>query len=230
MLAVLPSFAPSRLLSLTGLAPLGAFLLFHVALNATILWGGPTFDDAVAALRRVPALWLIEALIVFAPLAIHAGLGMGFVIAGAPLAVPRPYPRAMSLAVRATGVGSLVFLVAHLFEFRFRNPGLRPGGAELETLLAADLSSTTHGLPWRGAAYLIGTACVSFHFVAGVWGAVLSTRGRKHRWAGPVLGALGAFVWMTFVAVVVFHATGARPFGPLQADRAATEPCPITPR
>jgi len=217
-------------LSLTGLAPLGAFLLLHVVINGAVLWGASTFDGIAAVLHDIPALWLLETLLVFAPLAIHAGLGTWFVIVGAPLAAPRPYSLPMRAAVRATGVGAAVFLAAHLLEFRFRNPGVRLDGAELETLLAADLSSTTHGIPWRGVSYLIGTACVCIHFVAGVWGAVLSARGSARRWAGPVLGALGALVWMTFVAVVVFHATGARPFRTHQADRAATEPCPLSPR
>lgn len=216
--------ALNRLFSLTGLVPLGAFLLIHVAINASVLWGATNFDHATAALHGIPALWLLEAALVFAPLTVHAGLGLWLVLARATLALPRPYPPAVRVAMRATGAVAAVFLAAHLLEFRFHDARLRLDGAELQTLLSADLSSTAHGLPWRGAAYLIGTACVSFHFVGGVWGAAASGRNGTRRWAAAALGALGALLWMTFVAVVVFHATGARPFPAVQAD--ATEPCP----
>jgi succinate dehydrogenase / fumarate reductase, cytochrome b subunit len=222
--------ALNRWLSVTGLAPLGAFLIIHVGINATVLWGAGTFHRTATVLQSLPALWLIETLFVFLPLAIHAGLGLWLVLARTPLAPPRPYPPAVRVAIRATGVAAFVFLAAHLLEFRFRSPAVRVGGAELETLIAADLSSTAHGLPWRGAMYLIGTACVSFHFVAGVWGVAASARGGTRRWAGAALGALGACLWMTFVAVVLFHATGVRPFRAPQADTAATDPCPLPSR
>lgn len=220
------SAAQSRLLSITGLAPLGAFLLIHVAINATVLWGPAPFDRTTAVLQYVPVLWMVETLFVFVPLAIHSLLGLRLVVARAPLGLARPYPPAVRVAIRATGVVATVFLAAHLLEFRFRGPDGHLDGAELRTLLAADLSSTAHGLPWRGAGYLIGTACVSFHFVAGVWGVAAAAGGGTRRWAGAALGGLGAFLWMTFVAVVVFHATGARPFHLSQPDTAAAAPCP----
>jgi succinate dehydrogenase / fumarate reductase, cytochrome b subunit len=218
--------ALNRLFSLTGLVPLGAFLLIHVVINATVLWGPMPFEQTASVLHALPALWLVEVLCVFAPLAVHSGVGLWLVLARAQTSSPRPYPPAVRAAVRATGVAAAAFVALHLFEFRFRDPGLRLDGAELQTLLAADLSSTSHGLPWHGAAYLVGTACVSFHFVAGVWGVMASAGRSARRWAGPALGALGALLWMTFVAVVVFHATGVRPFRSRTADAAAVAPCP----
>jgi succinate dehydrogenase cytochrome b subunit len=210
--------------------PLGAFLLIHVAINATVLWGPIPLEQAASALHSLPALWLVEVLFVYAPLAIHTGVGLWLVLVRAQPVSPRPYPRAVRVAVRATGVATAVFVAVHVFEFRFRDLGLRLDGAELQTLLAADLSSTSRGLPWHGAAYLVGTACVSFHFAAGVWGVMASAGRSARRWAGPALGALGGLLWMTFVAVVVFHATGARPFRPLPAEAAAIGPCPVPAR
>ena len=213
--------------------PLGAFLVVHVAANARALRGDDAFMAAARAFERIPALGLIEALLVFVPLAFHSVVGLWLVIARRPLAQPSPYPPGLRIAVRATGVLSLVFLAMHLPELRFRTPGNRLGGAELLTALAADLSSTWHGIPWRGAAYLCAAGCVTFHFAAGLWGFVASTwpgvdpRGRSlRRGAAWAAAALGLSLWLLLTNVVVLHATGAPLVGTPDRAPASTEPCP----
>jgi succinate dehydrogenase / fumarate reductase, cytochrome b subunit len=206
-----------RLFSLSGVLPLGAFLVVHLAINAAALRGDATFARAVHVVRRLPALWLFESALVFAPLVFHAGVGLWMVVTRTPLAESSPYPRALRVAVRATGVVAVAFVAMHLPELRWRAPGARLGAGELETLLAADLSTVWFGVPWRGAAYLVGTACVTFHFAAGAWGWLVTTalgdRSRARRWAGWGAGAVGALLWVTLANVVVFHATGSRLFG-----------------
>jgi succinate dehydrogenase / fumarate reductase cytochrome b subunit len=221
--------------SLSGVLPLGVFLAVHLALNARALRGEAAFGHMVAAMHRVPALALLEWLLVLAPLLIHAGLGMWLVLTGRRLAETSPYPAALGTAVRACGVAALAFLAIHLPELRFRTPSGRLPGYELETLLAADLSSTWHGVPWRGVAYLLGTACVTFHFAAGLWAFVVTTRrgmsalARKRSvWAAA---AIGTVIWILFANIVVFHATGARLLGGAHAhdDRGRSLPCPADP-
>src|SRR5579872_4785140 len=88
-----------RLLTITGIGPLGVFLLVHLVVNARALRGEEAFTAAAGALRHVPAMWLVEVALVYAPL------------------VERdPYPRGVSIAMRATGVVALVFLVLHVRE------------------------------------------------------------------------------------------------------------------
>jgi hypothetical protein len=144
-----------------------------------------------------------------------------------------PYPAGLRLAVRVTGLLAAAFLAMHLPEFRFRMVGARLGGGELATLLAADLSSTWHGVPWRGVAYLVGTGCVTFHFAAGLWGFFAASRlgpdsliGRKRAAWGAA--ALGAAIWVAFANIVVSHATGAALIGgPMsETPSGAHGPCP----
>jgi succinate dehydrogenase / fumarate reductase cytochrome b subunit len=214
--------------ALTGLVPLGAFLVAHVALNATALWSTGTFVRATDAVHGVPALGFFEAAFVFAPLVVHAGLGLWLIVARVPLSMPRPYPAAVRVAVRASGVGAAAFLAMHLLEFRFRDHGFRLGGGELATVLAADLSSTVFGIPWRGVVYLLGTGCVAFHFASGLWACVAATRigdgASARRWTAVSAAGLGAALWLTVLAVVVFHATGVRPFR--GAGEETMGPCP----
>jgi succinate dehydrogenase / fumarate reductase cytochrome b subunit len=221
------------LFSLSGVLPLGAFFVVHVVANARALRGDHAFMAATRAFHRIPALGLVEAVFVFLPLAFHAAFGLWLTVARRPFAQPSPYPAGVRIAVRVTGVLTLAFLAMHLPELRFRTSGYRLGGGELLTALDGDLSSTWHGIPWRGAAYLCGAGCATFHFAAGLWSFVVTTwlgpdtRGQRLRrvvaWAAT---ALGVSLWLVLTDVVVLHATGARLVGAPDPAPVSTEPCP----
>jgi len=206
-----------RAFSLSGVVPLGAFLVVHLAVNARALAGEGALARAAEASRRVPALAVVEAALIFAPLLVHALVGTWLVVARPPLALPRPYPPALRVAVRVTGVLALAFLAMHLPEIRFREGATRPDPDVLATWLAADLSSMHGGLPARAVAYMLGTAVVCFHFGAGLWGYFAATpKGaspRARRLAAWWAAAVGATAWVLFANIVVYHATGARLFG-----------------
>jgi succinate dehydrogenase / fumarate reductase cytochrome b subunit len=219
-----------RIFSLSGVVPLGAFLVLHVAVNARALHGDQAFASAAGALQRLPGLPVIEALFVFAPLLLHGAFGLWLVATRRPLVPSTPYPAALRLGMRASGVVVVAFLAMHLPELRFHAPSMRLDGAEMATRLDADLSATSHAVPWRGLAYLVGVACVTFHFAAGLWGAFAATdRGRasshERRWAAWAAALFGAVILFTFANVVVFRATGAALFGGLQEDTTPTPAC-----
>lgn len=219
-----------RAFTLSGVFPLGAFLVLHVVANLRALDGDDAFDRAVRAFTRVPLLGLVEALFVFAPLLFHTGFGLWLVVRRRPLRTPSPYSPTFRAAMRVTGVLAVAFLAMHLPELRFREPAVRPGGAVLLAVLDADLSSMAHGLPWRAVAYLLGSACVCFHFAVGLWGFFAATpRGavaRTRRHAGGWAVAVGVTLWLLFADVVVYHATGARLLGGAAHDETSTAPCP----
>jgi hypothetical protein len=78
---------------------------------------------------------------------------------------------------------------------------------------------------------MLGTAVVCFHFAAGLWGFFAATpRGappRTRRRAAFWAAAVGALLWLLFVNVVVYHATGARLLGHAPPiEPASSEPCP----
>jgi succinate dehydrogenase/fumarate reductase cytochrome b subunit (b558 family) len=219
-----------RLFSLTGVIPLGAFLVVHVVVNARAVRGEQAFARSAEALGRIPALPLIELLFILLPLVLHAAVGLWLVASRQPLAEPSPYSPTLAAAMRVTGLVALAFLAMHLPELRFRGLVRSPSGGELATRLAEDLSSTWHGLPWRGAAYLIGSGCVVFHFAVGLWGFFArSPRGadaRSRRWAALGAATVGSAMWLLLVDAVVFHATGARLVGSPAADTSQVGPCP----
>jgi len=219
-----------RAFSLSGVVPLGAFIVLHLAFNARALWGGWAFARTVDALDRAPGLPLVESLLVFAPLVFHGALGLWLVATRRTLAPAAPYPQGIRIAMRATGVAVLAFLALHLSAIRFHLRGTRLGGAELATLLDAQFSTTWHGVPWQGLVYLAGTACVTFHFACGLWGFYATTRtgresARRRRIAGWGALGLGLLMWATFADVVVLRATGAALVGGDGAPPASL-PCP----
>jgi succinate dehydrogenase / fumarate reductase cytochrome b subunit len=221
-----------RVFTLSGVFPLGAFFVVHLAINARVLAGEGAFVRAANEVSRMPGLALFEALFIFAPLLFHAGFGLWLVAARRPLIEPSPYPPMVRVAVRVTGVLALAFLALHLPELRLRSPGARPGGAVLLSVLGADLSSLFYGVPWRGVAYLLGSGCVCFHFAAGLWAFFSGTRHgepqRARRRAAWWAGAVGLTMWVLFVDVVVYHATGTRLFGGAAREDASSSPCPTS--
>jgi succinate dehydrogenase / fumarate reductase cytochrome b subunit len=223
-----PGTLVRRVFSLSGVFPLGAFLVVHILANASALRGDGAFDETVRALRGVPLRALAEVLLVFAPLALHAAMGVWLTATRRAPAEPSPYPKGVRVAMHVTGVAILAFLVMHLPELRFRVAPEGHTGAEMRTLLGADLSSTWRGVPWRGVAYLAAAGCVTFHFAAGLWRFVIGSLSdgeappRRARLVAAWSAALvGASLWFVLAEVVVLHATGARVVG-----EAAPEPAP----
>jgi hypothetical protein len=223
-----------RLFSLSGLVPLGAFLATHAALNAWLIHGARGPMRALDRAKDGVVLAVFEAVFVLAPLAFHAGFGLWLVATRRPLAQPSPYPPAVARMLRATGVFALLFLAMHLPELRLRlvGVGAHPHSGELETLLAQDLSSVSHGVPWRGVAYLAGAGCAAAHFAGGLWAWLVGSSGwpfsdRGRRRAGWVAAALGASIWLVFADAVVFHATGAPLVGTGRLLDEAGPACPV---
>jgi succinate dehydrogenase / fumarate reductase cytochrome b subunit len=226
----LPPALLRRAFTLSGVVPLGVFLVVHLVVNLRALSGDRAFDGAVGLYARVPGLALLEALLVFAPLLFHAAVGLWLIAGRRSLSIPSPYPAPVRVAVRVTGVLTLAFLALHLPDLRLHAGGARLGGPALLTLLEAELSSMRSGLPWRGVVYLVGSASAVFHFVAGLWAVHAATpRGqgeRARRRAAWWAGAVGVTMWLLFADVVVYHATGARLFGGAPQEDAASVPCP----
>jgi succinate dehydrogenase / fumarate reductase cytochrome b subunit len=212
------------------------FLLGHLALNTFAIAGDAAFGRGVRWVHSIPALWLLETIFIFAPLSFHGFVGLWLALARRPLTAPTPYSTRWRTAMRTTGVVAGAFLLVHLPELRWRALGMRLDGAVLGSILGRDLSSTSHGIPWAGLGYLLGTACVVFHFCTGLWAFLLSLHGSgslpTHRtrsaWA---LAALGAAIWIGFVNVVILHATGAALLGTRaeRLDLPGRSPCPALP-
>src|SRR5438067_544013 len=87
-----------RIHAVTGVVPLSLFLVEHVFVNASALWGGVAFDAWVGALARSPVLPAFEIVFVLLPLAFHAFYGLAMTLRKVPPI--RSYPVSPSRMVR----------------------------------------------------------------------------------------------------------------------------------
>ena len=74
-----------RLFSLSGLIPVGAFLVVHLLTNASVLGGAGAFQSRVDMIHSLgPLLVPIEWAFIFLPMLFHAAVGFVIIAGGLP--------------------------------------------------------------------------------------------------------------------------------------------------
>ncbi|MEZ6244247.1 MAG: hypothetical protein R3B57_14525 [Phycisphaerales bacterium] len=208
-----------RLHSLTGILPIGVFLIFHLTTNSSVLWGVAngraegeglargveTFQHEVAWINNLPAIFLIE-LTLWLSIAFHAGLGLVYALSGKPNVRLYPYRDNWRYTLqRWTGYVGVVFIFYHVATLRWGWTILVPGGAEWSDHFAAStladaLRGSTSAITTAGLLvsilYFVGVTCLVFHFANGLWTAAITwgltvSQGAQKRW-GVVCAAIGA--------------------------------------
>ena len=205
-------FLLRKLHQLTGILPLGVFLLEHFYTNSKALGsiaagrsGLQQFNEAVADLQSIPYVLFVEILGIFVPLIYHGIYGLIITYQGRPNVGSYDYLRNwMYLIQRVTGVILFLFITFHVLNFRF---GLVPG---LNELPVADnpgkAFQIVHGEfvnPLILFVYFLGIVSTTFHFANGLWLFLVDwgvTVGRRaQRVSAYACAALG--VALTFVGI-----------------------------
>lgn len=202
-----------KLFSLSGVVPLGAFLVLHLWTAAALLSSHAVYDRQVSFLHGGPGLAVLEVVLVVAPLLFHAAYGMWLALQ------PRPVKHAydtdlMLVLERISGVIVLVFVIAHLWETRVPTWTGHLLVGSYSTTLVEQLSSLSGGIPWRALGYLVGIAATVFHFVNGMtsfcttWG-IAKTPAAERR-ARILFRGVGVLLFAASSATVIALATGTR--------------------
>ena len=215
-----------RLHSLSGVVPLGAFLLFHVWITSSLGTSRAVYDRQVGFLHSGPLLGLLEFVLVLVPLVYHGAYGV--VRSLQPRDPNHAYDTDVMVTLqRATGIVVLVFVAAHVWEFRGQTWTHGLAVSSYSTVLAEDLSSTHRGIPLIALGYLAGIAATVFHLVAGMssfcttWGFTTTFTARNR--ARVLFRVVGAMIFALSAALVVQVASGTRLFPADDASSAA--PC-----
>ena len=174
-----------RLHSLTGVLPIGAFVLVHLFTNA-YSWSPAAFNEHVKNLNETPLVKFIEYFAIIAPIAFHGLLGMWMAIR---MDMNQPqysnFRNWMYFFQRISGVIVFAFILFHLIQFRF---GSESAFKLVNLPMAQDAWGATHykdgayaaynpygviheGLSiwWVQVLYMIGLLATSFHFANGLW-------------------------------------------------------------
>jgi succinate dehydrogenase / fumarate reductase, cytochrome b subunit len=197
-----------RLHSITGLLPVGGFLVFHLWTNTASARGADAYDLAARRLQELPFTLAAEILLIALPLALHAVYGLYLAAATDP-GSPRPTParRALSRFQRATGVVVFVFLFFHLWTARLVQ--IREhSSVDLFRLIQAALGS-----PWISALYFAGVLAAVAHLAAGVWTFADAWGLLKTRNARAVTGAAAVVVFavLSIWGIVALRGFALRP-------------------
>jgi succinate dehydrogenase / fumarate reductase cytochrome b subunit len=154
-----------RLHSLSGIVPVGAFLLEHLATNAVALNGPAAYNRAVASIARLPFLTAIEIALIGLPLLFHMVAGVLIATTGEASVHRGRYPRNwMYLLQRVSGVFLAFFIIYHVWGTRL-SPAAAAHRADLYQLMQQHLQES--GVL---AIYLLGTVAACFHFGNGLFG------------------------------------------------------------
>jgi succinate dehydrogenase / fumarate reductase cytochrome b subunit len=165
------TFVLRKLHQLSGIMPLGIFLLEHFYTNSKAIAGAADFNGAVKDLQAIPYILLVEIGGIFIPLIYHAVYGMVITIEARPNNLHYPYSRNWFYTIqRVTGVILFFFITFHVLNFRF---GLIPG---LNTVSVAHHPEQSFAIVAREFSmwpifivYVIGIASTVWHLANGVW-------------------------------------------------------------
>jgi len=159
------SFLWRRLHSLTGIVPIGAFLLEHILSNFETVHGPLAYGKQVLFLNSLPLVRVLEWVFIFIPLAYHALYGVVIAIKGRTNVNVYPWAGNFGYVMqRITGIIALLYIVQHVWRQRF-------SGVDLPNHPGAAFAKVQHELskPWMLAIYVIAMIATCWHFAYGVW-------------------------------------------------------------
>ena len=191
-------FLLRRLHSLSGIFPIGVFLVEHFFSNAFATNGPAAYNDNVRVLTGLPFVFFLELFFIWVPLAYHAGYGF-FIWWRGESNVGAAYPwlgNWMYTLQRWTGAIAFFYMGWHVWSMRFN-------GVHLLTNSAAAFWKVQNEFrnPWAVAFYFVGIIAASWHFAYGLWlfaakwGITVGDRARRN------FGVVCLLIGVVFVVV-----------------------------
>ncbi len=155
-----------RLHSLTGIIPVGAFLIEHILVsNATAINGPTAYARQVKFLGSLPLVIVLEALGIWLPIAFHGLYGFYIWYRGDSNVASYPWQGNWMYSVqRWTGAVIFAYIGWHVWHLRF-------AGVDLHLHPGASFGKVQHELaePAFLIFYIVGLLAASWHFSYGLW-------------------------------------------------------------
>jgi succinate dehydrogenase cytochrome b subunit len=175
------SFVLRRLHSLSGIIPIGAFLLEHFISNAFATNGPGAYNNQVRFLTSLPFVPVLEWVGIYIPLLYHALYGFYIWFRGQSNVADYPWAgNFMYAAQRWTGAVAFLYIAWHTYTMRFTGVHLLTHPEAAFNKVRMEFAS-----PWAVAFYVVGIVAASWHFSYGLflfcakWGITVSDRSRK---------------------------------------------------
>lgn len=173
-------FLIRRLHSLTGLVPVGAYMVVHLLTNASVLDSPETFQRSVYMIHSLGAILpIVEWGFIFLPLLFHTVLGFVIIAGGVPNTTAYPYePNVRYTLQRVSGMIAAVFIVWHVFhmhgwfhtEWWLTNVAHPLSGGQFAPYNASSTASEAlRGSILVMALYAVGIVACVYHLANGIW-------------------------------------------------------------
>jgi len=225
------SFLLRKLHSLSGIVPIGAFLVEHIVSNWEATKGPAAYGAQVKFLNGLPFVRVLEWAFIFLPPLYHALYGLYITFRGRQNV--NVYPWAgnwMYLSQRVTGLIAFAYIIQHVWRQRFAGISLpeHPGAAFHK--VQVELSN-----PWMLAIYVIAMIATCWHFSYGIWlfaakwGITPGDKARKN--FGYVCTALGLVLatvglWSMYAFVGPQYKNAPADLTPAQIEAGPMAPAP----
>lgn len=217
-------FVLRRLHSLSGILPVGVFVIMHLFTNFQLVRGGKEFQHEVDFIHSTPALLFVE-IALWSSIAFHAGLGLVYTFSGKPNVSNYRYGGNWRYTLqRTTGFIALIFIFLHIATLRWHwnifgwSTPFYAHGSDGTPLAAATTARALQSHVAVVLLYIVGVYSVVFHWCNGLWTAAITwgltiSKPAQQRWGYVCLG-LG-------IALSIFSAGAI--VGALQYDLSAAE-------
>ena len=159
------SFLLRRLHSLSGIVPIGAFLLEHFLSNAEAFKGVEAYNKQVAFLNSLPFVFLLELFFIWIPILYHGIYGVYIWWRGESNVGDYPWMgNWLYTSQRWTGMIAFAYIVQHTYHLRFTGVHLATHAEQSFAKVQGEFHN-----PWMVAFYAVGVIAASWHFSYGVW-------------------------------------------------------------
>lgn len=226
-------FLLRRLHSLTGIVPIGVFLVIHLLTNSSVLWGALAlrgeehggwreggvlyFNQEVRWINeQIPHLLLIE-ITLWGSILFHSVLGVYYARTGRSNTRRYAYQSNWRYNLqRLSGYIGIFFILYHVGTLRWGWTFLVPGGTEwshrfasstLAAALRGGMADVTTGGLVVSAFYLASVSLLVFHFANGLWTAAitwgLTVSSQAQRRWGYACAGIGAAMLLMGVSSVL---------------------------
>ena len=165
--------------SLTGLVPIGAYLVAHLSVNASLLSGPSVFQRNVYQIHGLEdSLLFVEWAFIFLPILFHGIIGIVIWLGGLSNTGQYPYCSNIRYTLqRVTGLIAFAFIIWHVFhlhgwfhsEWWLKNVAGPLGGYNFRPFNAASTLGVAMSSLLIQGLYAIGVLSCVYHLANGLW-------------------------------------------------------------
>jgi succinate dehydrogenase / fumarate reductase cytochrome b subunit len=213
------SFFWRRLHSLTGIVPIGAFLIEHILVsNATAINGPAAYAHQVKFLGSLPLVIALEAAFIWLPIAFHGLYGFYIWYRGETNVAEYPWTGNWMYTIqRWTGAIVFLYIGWHVWHLRF-------SGIDLHEHPGASFGKVQNELAniWYLVFYIVGLLCAAWHFSYGIWlfcakwGITVSQRARQKF----LYACIALFVVISVIGLLSLNSFVTHPMQPIEGPQA----------